>query len=208
MAKKTNKTSHVLNLITNGGEAEETKEAEEEKEEKNAKDTKNAKKKEETKEKEDAGEKEEAKESAASSRSEVKTTIPAMKERTVVVVEDQNEQISEKIRNELASQLIKEEPKTKPEPEECRIVNVMEDIIKRTNLKKYMEQYGVCMCSRCQADVQALILTRLPAKYVVVQKSAAAPMISFYENKFKIRIFTEILKSCVQVRDIPRHDQK
>lgn len=184
MAKKTNKTSHVLNLITSGGEAEETKEVKEEKEVKEAK---------------------EVGETAAPAHPEVKTAIPAVKERTVVVVEDQDEQVSEKIRDELASQLT--EPEPKPEKDECHIVNVMEDIIKRTDIKGYMEQYNVCTCSRCQADVKALILTRLPSKYVVVQKKSAAPMISFYQNKFRIRIFTELLKSCVQVRENPRHDQ-
>lgn len=71
--------------------------------------------------------------------------------------------------------------------------------------KKYMEQYGVCMCSRCCADVKALILTRLPSKYVVAHEDSVAPMIGFYENKFKVRIFTEILKACLQVKEKPRH---
>ena len=89
--------------------------------------------------------------------------------------------------------------------EECHIENVMENIITRMDLKKYMEQYGVCMCSRCCADVKALILTRLPSKYVVAHEDSVAPMIGFYENKFKVRIFTEILKACLQVKEKPRH---
>ena len=89
--------------------------------------------------------------------------------------------------------------------EECHIENVMENIITRMDLKKYMEQYGVCRCSRCCADTKALILTRLPSKYVVVHEDSVAPMIGFYENKFKVRIFTEILKACLQVKEKPRH---
>lgn len=90
--------------------------------------------------------------------------------------------------------------------EECHIENVMENIISRTDLKKYMNEYGVCKCSRCCADVKALILTRLPSKYVVVQKDSVAPMIGFYENKFRVMIFTEILKACLQVKERPRHN--
>lgn len=90
--------------------------------------------------------------------------------------------------------------------EECHIENVMENIISRTDLKKYMDEYGVCKCSRCCADVKALILTRLPSKYVVVQKDSVAPMIGFYENKFRVMIFTEILKACLQVKEKPRHN--
>ena len=86
------------------------------------------------------------------------------------------------------------------------MVNVMEQILRRMNLPHHMEQYGVCMCSRCQADVLALILTRLPAKYVVVDESSTAPIIGFYESKFRVRILTEIIKACIDVKDHPRHD--
>lgn len=91
--------------------------------------------------------------------------------------------------------------------ETYRMVNVMEQILGHTDLEKQMENYGVCMCSRCRADVKALILTRLPAKYVVVDESTVAPIIGYYENKFKVRILTEVIKSCMDVKENPRHDR-
>lgn len=150
-------------------------------------------------------------------------------DKRVVVVDDQEEYISHKILDDLAKQLENQEAQNggqepqdggqepqgggqEPQDgdrdsgqEECHIENVMENIITRMDLKKYMEQYGVCRCSRCCADVKALILTRLPSKYVVAHEDSVAPMIGFYENKFKVRIFTEILKSCLQVKEEPRH---
>lgn len=177
MPKKTNKTSHVLNLITNGAETEKTAAAEDSS---------------------TAGISAQVPESAS-----VRPASGA-KEGPVVVVDDQNDQISEKIRDSLERQL----PEPQKDKEEYHIVNVMEDIISRTNLKNYMEQYEVCTCSRCQADVKALILTRLPAKYVVVYQNSVAPIIGFYENKFRVRIFTEILKSCMQVKEKPRHEKE
>ncbi len=157
-------------------------------------------------------------------------------DKRVVVVDDQEENISNKIFDDLAKQLENQEAQDRvqeaqdrvqelqdggrepqdggQEPrdgdhdsgqEECHIENVMENIITRMDLKKYMEQYGVCRCSRCCADTKALILTRLPSKYVVVHEDSVAPMIGFYENKFKVRIFTEILKACLQVKEKPRH---
>ena len=191
MPKKTNKTSHVLSLLTNGADPEEI--------------------------------------SGQDLAGERVPKVSPSGDKRVVVVDDQEEYISHKILDDLAKQLENQETQDggqepqgggqesqdgDQEPqdgdrdsgqEECHIENVMENIITRMDLKKYMEQYGVCRCSRCCADVKALILTRLPSKYVVAQEDSVAPMIGFYENKFKVRIFTEILKSCLQVKEEPRH---
>lgn len=86
-----------------------------------------------------------------------------------------------------------------------RMVNVMEQIMEHTDLEKQMRTYDVCMCSRCRVDVKALILTRLPAKYVVVDESSVAPIIGYYENKFKVRVLTEVIKACMDVKEKPRH---
>ena len=273
MPRKTNKTSHVLNLITNGGASEQEDAADEKKEaavkdaageetsgkdasaeEAAAKDTsvKEATVKEatakETSDKEAAARETEAGETASkeaavkeavskeSSARETETGEAASKEsaskatvsketaqegtnlkepvsritatgdKTVIVVNDtsQNNNISSKILDRLTDQL---EEEIQGKLDYYHMVNVMEQILMRMNLKHYMKQYDVCMCSRCQADVMALILTRLPAKYVVVDESSTAPIIGFYESKFKVRILTEIIKACMDVKDNPRHDR-
>ena len=92
------------------------------------------------------------------------------------------------------------------EPEESyHMINVMEMILSRTDILKYMKEHGGCICSRCRADVYALVLTRLPSKYVVVDHSATNPMLSYYESKYRMRILTEIIKSCADVKENPRH---
>ena len=222
MPKKTNKTSHVLSLLTNGADPEEI----------SGQDLTG----------ESNTEKQQTVETEAVPMESVPKVSPSGDKR-VVVVDDQEENISNKIFDDLAKQLENQEAQDRvqeaqdrvqepqdggrepqdggrepqdggQEPrdgdhdsgqEECHIENVMENIITRMDLKKYMEQYGVCMCSRCCADVKALILTRLPSKYVVAHEDSVAPMIGFYENKFKVRIFTEILKACLQVKEKPRH---
>lgn len=90
---------------------------------------------------------------------------------------------------------------------EYRMVNVMEQILRRHNLEKQMQKYGVCMCSRCRADVLALALTRLPAKYVVVDESSVAPIIGYYENKYKVNILTQAIRACMDVKEHPRHKE-
>lgn len=215
MPKKTNKTSHVLSLLTNGADPEEI----------SGQDLSGER---DTKKQEKAG-------TEAAPMDSVQK-VSSSGDKMVVVVDDQEENISNKIFDDLAKQLENQEAQDRvqeaqdrvqelqdggrepqdggQEPrdgdhdsgqEACHIENVMENIITRMDLKKYMEQYGVCRCSRCCADVKALILTRLPSKYVVVHEDSVAPMIGFYENKFKVRIFTEILKACLQVKEKPRH---
>ena len=99
-----------------------------------------------------------------------------------------------------------EEAEPEPEPKKnYRIVNVMERIMERKNLKADMEKYGVCTCSRCCADVLAFSLTNLPAKYVVVDENPEAPIIGFYENKLKVAILTEFMKACILVKEHTRH---
>ena len=215
MPKKTNKTSHVLSLLTNGADPEEI----------SGQDLSGERN---TKKQEKAG-------TEAAPMDSVQK-VSSSGDKMVVVLDDQEENISNKIFDDLAKQLENQEAQDRvqeaqdrvqepqdggrepqdggQEPrdgdhdsgqEECHIENVMENIITRMDLKKYMEQYGVCRCSRCCADTKALILTRLPSKYVVVHEDSVAPMIGFYENKFKVRIFTEILKACLQVKEKPRH---
>lgn len=226
MPRKTNKTSHVLNLITNGSAPEQEAAADEKKEE-----AQQEKKDAVTEAAQGGAPKEEAqgrapketvreaapketvqsgapKETAqeAVNPKEPVSRITANGDKTVIVVDEtsRNDNISNKILDRLTDQL---EEEIQGKLDHYHMVNVMEQILKRMNLKQYLKQYDVCMCSRCQADVMALILTRLPAKYVVVDESSTAPIIGFYESKFKVRILTEIIKACMDVKENPRHDR-
>ena len=88
---------------------------------------------------------------------------------------------------------------------EYRFVNVMEQLILRQDMSKVLEQYNVCTCTRCIADVCALTLSALPAKYVVTSKDSISPLLSYYESRNKIPMLTAMIKACNMVRDNPRH---
>lgn len=88
---------------------------------------------------------------------------------------------------------------------EFRFVNVMEHLMLRQDISSYMDQYNVCKCPRCMADVCALALTGLPPKYVVTSKDSLSPLISYYENRNKITILTALIKACNRVRENPHH---
>ena len=92
-----------------------------------------------------------------------------------------------------------------PEPE-FHIVNVMAEILKTKDVPGLMRQYGGCTCDKCIADVTALSLTRLPAKYVVLEKEKTSPMIGFYQSKFRSDIFVAMLRATLDVKEHPHHD--
>ncbi|MEY8337064.1 late competence development ComFB family protein [Lachnospiraceae bacterium 62-35] len=89
--------------------------------------------------------------------------------------------------------------------DEYRFVNVMEQLILRQDIDSFLDQYDVCKCRRCMADVCALALTGLPSKYVVTSTDSLSPILSYYESKYKIYMLTELIKACNKVRENPRH---
>ena len=89
--------------------------------------------------------------------------------------------------------------------EEYRFVNVMEELLKQQDLEGTMKRFNVCTCPRCNADVRALTLTALPAKYVVIGQNSMSPVLNYYQNKFKIHMLTAMNKACNTVRERPHH---
>lgn len=56
---------------------------------------------------------------------------------------------------------------------------------------------------RCLADVRALALSRLPAKYVVLPASSAAPMMSLYQAKFDSMVIAQVIQACQDGDGVP-----
>lgn len=86
-------------------------------------------------------------------------------------------------------------------------VNVMESVVE-SKVDKYIDLFGLCHCPRCRADVIALALNRLPAKYIVMPKNEALPRISMYESNLGAVATAEILWACKAVFDAPRHKKE
>lgn len=235
MPRKTSKTSHVLNLITNG--AAETEEAQ-------------------------SASQEAAKETKDAPAAELQKTA---QENKVIVVNEtsENEKLSNEIKSRLEAQLEAEvaearaagqadavtepaaeaskendteaqlRPASEPQAQAAqpqpvlmrapaagedeagvreaprepvyRMLNVMERILSNTDVVGQMKQYGVCLCSRCRADVQALVLTNLPSKYVIIDSTPTSPIIGYYEGNYRTKIAAEIAKACIKVKERPRH---
>lgn len=99
-----------------------------------------------------------------------------------------------------------QEPELPPkkEPEFVRL-NLMERIVE-DKIIYYMRQFEVCTCDRCVADTIALTLNGLQPKYLVTPPAAVAPLISFYTNKYISDITVEATKACQYVKEHPRHE--
>lgn len=231
MSRKTNKTSHVLNLITNGGpETEETQGTQEGKpvtapesqkpapenkvivvnetseNEKLSNEIKNrleAQLEAEVAEAQAAGQvsapaRPEAEQAQAGEGEAAPQAEPSEPEAAPVQREQPPVRMQPASQDDIGYRDVPREP-------QYRMLNVMERILGNMDLEGQMKQYGVCLCSRCRADVQALVLTNLPAKYVIVDSIATSPIIGYYEGNYRTKIITEIAKACVRVKEMPRH---
>lgn len=91
-----------------------------------------------------------------------------------------------------------------PDEEEVICANIMEILVER-KAETYMELFGLCCCDRCKMDVQALALTELPPKYVVMAKNELPLRLSLYEGRMNTAVTAQILRACKVVLAEPRH---
>lgn len=94
-------------------------------------------------------------------------------------------------------------PAATPEPDFVRL-NVMERIV-QDKIIYFMREFDVCTCDRCVSDAVALTLNGLAPKYAVVDRAAVAPLSDFYTNKFITEVTVEAMKACNVVKENPRH---
>ena len=83
-------------------------------------------------------------------------------------------------------------------------INIVEDLVKSA-APEYAEKMGCCTCYRCVNDIIAMTLNALPPKYVVTQKGMLFSKISSYENQHSADLMAALTKSCLFVKESPRH---
>ena len=86
-----------------------------------------------------------------------------------------------------------------------RVVNIMDEILTPELILDALKSNGTCTCSRCQADVKALMLTRLPPKYIVADNTSVPMLLTYYNNKFRVAIISQSIRACMDVKQRPRH---
>lgn len=237
MAKKTNKTSHVLNLITGSqppvassgetqppssasGETQQEGSAAEEpvrvpsanvtvvdprEEGKLAEEIQKnliqELEKEQTEEQaEQPGEQEEQSEEQTEEQSEEQS-----EEQTEEQTEEQIEQPKTNAGTPVQKEPEQQEEQKQEDGPSYRVVNIMEEILTPELILDALKSNGTCTCSRCQADVKALMLTRLPPKYIVADNTSVPMLLTYYNNKFRVAIISQSIRACMDVKERPRH---
>lgn len=237
MAKKTNKTSHVLNLITGSqppvassgetqppssasGETQQEGSAAEEpvrvpsanvtvvdprEEGKLAEEIQKnliqELEKEQTEEQaEQPGEQEEQSEEQTEEQSEEQS-----EEQTEEQTEEQIEQPKTNAGTPVQKEPEQQEEQKQEDGPSYRVVNIMEEILTPELILDALKSNDTCTCSRCQADVKALMLTGLPPKYIVADNTTVPMLLTFYRNKFRVAVLSQSMRACMEVKEHPRH---
>lgn len=231
MAKKTNKTSHVLNLITgsqppvtSSGETQPSAQASGETQQKGSAAEEPVRvpsanvtvvdPREERKLAEEIQknliqelEKEQTEEQAEQPREQEEQSEEQAEQPREQ--EEQSEEQSEQPKTNAGTPVQKEPEQQEEQKQEdgpsYRVVNIMEEILTPELILDALKSNGTCTCSRCQADVKALMLTRLPPKYIVADNTAVPMLLTFYRNKFRVAVLSQSIRACMEVKEHPRH---
>ena len=84
------------------------------------------------------------------------------------------------------------------------LVNIAE-ILARERIAMVMERMKVCTCGICYNDVLALTLNSLPTKYVATGSGKQYLQRNEYKEKYETDILAALTKACVRVKASPRH---
>lgn len=85
-----------------------------------------------------------------------------------------------------------------------KYVNVLEEIVK-SRIDEFLKLFDVCTCPRCKCDVMALALGGLPSKYIVVDSSYVSPLLNFYSNRYMGAVTAQLSHACTVVKNNPHH---
>lgn len=84
------------------------------------------------------------------------------------------------------------------------LINIAE-ILAREKLALVMERMKVCTCRTCMNDVLALALNSLPTKYVTTDAGKQYFQLDVYKKQYETDILAALTKACVRVKASPRH---
>lgn len=233
MAKKTNKTSHVLNLITGSqppvassgetqpsssasGETQQEGSAAEEPVRVPSANVTVVDPREEGKLAEEIQknliqelEKEQTEEQAEQPGEQEEQSEEQTEEQSEEQSEEQTEEQIEQPKTNAGTPVQKEPEQQEEQKQEdgpsYRVVNIMEEILTPELILDALKSNDTCTCSRCQADVKALMLTRLPPKYIVADNTTVPMLLTFYRNKFRVAVLSQSMRACMEVKEHPRH---
>jgi competence protein ComFB len=88
--------------------------------------------------------------------------------------------------------------------ERGHLINLAEVLVKE-KVALVMEKMKVCTCRTCVNDILALTLNTLPAKYVTTDTGKQYLQLDTYKKQYETDILAALTKACVRVKASPRH---
>jgi len=83
--------------------------------------------------------------------------------------------------------------------------NYMEDVVFDLLQKLLSEREDICKCDRCKLDMVALVLNKVPPKYVVTQKGSVYTRLKELELQSRVDTLREFTKAIEIVKNKPNH---
>ncbi|WP_084145968.1 late competence development ComFB family protein [Anaerovorax odorimutans] len=82
--------------------------------------------------------------------------------------------------------------------------NLAEGLVK-SKVIPTMKKLGMCTCEKCTNDVIALTLNMLPPMYVSSDAGQLFAKLNSYEKQYSTDLLSAVLKACIQVEGNSRH---
>lgn len=82
------------------------------------------------------------------------------------------------------------------------------EIVVQQALQDYLRNNSIsCSCERCQSDIMALALNRLPARYYVSLRGEIMTQWESHALPDQARVMSEVVRATQQVNATPSHSQ-
>ncbi|MFH2146129.1 MAG: late competence development ComFB family protein [Candidatus Omnitrophota bacterium] len=88
------------------------------------------------------------------------------------------------------------------------IKNYMEFVVQEAVERILEGRKDLCGCGQCKMDIMALVLNRVPPRYIVTNKGRIMTKISETEIQFQVDVIREIVVAVEIVRMKPRHQKQ
>ena len=85
--------------------------------------------------------------------------------------------------------------------------NYMEDMV-QAKMPQVLSQMDVCKCQRCQMDMMAFVLNKLPPKYVVTTKGSMYAKLMLLQSQFEVDVITGLTQAAEIIGTHPRHEEE
>jgi len=84
------------------------------------------------------------------------------------------------------------------------LINLAE-VLAKEQLSMVMSRMNVCNCSTCTNDILALALNSLPTKYVTTDAGKQYLQIEMYKKQYETDVLAALTRACVRIKACPRH---